>query len=217
MTGNYMQILQKMVGLVIVSLCFIAMPLPDSTGSGNVFAAKAEKPPSQKPKKTRRVPTMSERVFKKLGEASEAMELKDYALAIEITTDVLNSRRTNENEKGQIHNVRGFIYFTQENYDAAIREYEIVVAQGDKIPEGLETTTLYTLAQLNFVNGYHEKALFYMETWLSKALNPGADPYIFMGQVYYEMKNFPKAVVQIEKGIAVAQERGQDVDRKSVV
>ncbi len=206
-----MQILQKIVGVVVVSLCFSFMPLPGSTGSGNIFAEESGKPPSQRPTKTRRVPTMSERVFKTLGEANEAMELKDYALALELTTDLLNSRRTNENEMGQIHNVRGFIYFTMEKYEEAIREYEIVVAQGEKIPEGLETTTLYTLAQLNFVNGHHEKAIYYMETWLTKALNPGADPYIFMGQVYYEMKNFPKAILQIEKGIAVAQERGQDV------
>jgi len=211
LTGKDMLNMQKIVGVVIVSLCLMVIPNAFSIDSGNAYAARGDDKPSQKPKKTRRVPTMSERVYKKLGEANEAMELKNYPLALEITSDVLNSRRTNENEKGQIHNVRGFIFFTMENYEDAIREYEIVVAQGDKIPEGLETTTLYTLAQLNFVNGHHEKAIYYMETWLAKALNPGADPYIFMGQVYYEMKNFPKAVTQIEKGITVAQERGQDV------
>ncbi|MBV1905607.1 MAG: hypothetical protein KUG75_05975 [Pseudomonadales bacterium] len=203
-----MRIVQKFLVVFLMSLLIQALPGVLSTGLGNAYAAKSGDAPSQKPKKTRRVPTMSERVFKKLGEANEAMELKDYTTALAITLDVLNSRKTNENEKGQIHNIRGFIYFTMEDYAKAVKEYEIVVAQGDKIPEGLEITTLYTLAQLSFVDGNHKKAIFYMEKWLSKANNPGADPYIFMGQVYYEMKEYQKSIQQIEKGIAVAQERG---------
>ena len=43
------------------------------------------------------------------------------------------------------------------------------------------------------------------------AQNPGPEPRIFMGQVYYQMEDYASAVQQIETGIAVARERGTEV------
>ena len=135
----------------------------------------------EKPQKTRRVPTMSEQTFKRLAEAQEFIDAKDYQGALGVLDQMIDrSRRLNGNEIGQVHNMRGFVYFTLEDYDRAIQEYETVVAQGEDIPEGLETTTLYTLAQLSFVTERYQDALDYMETWLRKATNPGADPHIFI-------------------------------------
>ncbi|MEM9621947.1 MAG: hypothetical protein AAF993_09885 [Pseudomonadota bacterium] len=173
-------------------------------------AQEADQAP--KPQKTRRVPSMSEAVYKKLAEAQEAIDAKDYPTAEKVLRDMLaRSKRYNANEIGQVHNMLGYVAFLREDFKAAIREYKIVVAQGEDIPEGLETTTLYTLAQLSFVEGQFQDALDYMETWITKATNPGPEPRIFMGQVYYQMKNFPRAIEQIESGISIAKERGTDI------
>jgi tetratricopeptide (TPR) repeat protein len=75
----------------------------------------------------------------------------------------------------------------------------------------LEVTTLYTVAQLSFVAENYQAALDYMETWISKAENPGPEPRIFMGQVYYQMKDYPNALEQIQTGIRIAQGRGTKV------
>lgn len=161
-----------------------------------------------KPQKTRRVPSMSEAIYKRLAEAQEAIDAKDYNLAIELLNEMLNrSRRYNGNEVGQVRNMLGYAYFLKEDYSRAIDEYKLVIAQGEDIPEGLETTTLYTLAQLSFVEERYQDALDYMETWITKANNPGPDPRIFMGTVYYQMQDYQKAIVQIEAGIAMARER----------
>ena len=175
-------------------------------GTGTVFGA--EKAPSQKPTKTRRVPTMSEQTFKKLAEVQEAIDAKEWDQAVQVLKKLRQKKSLNPNEVGQVENMYGYVYFSKGDYPDAINHYLQVVAQGEKIPEGLETTTLYTLAQLYFVTDKYEKALEYMRKWLAKALNPGADPYIFMGQVYYQMKDFPNSTKMIEKGIAVARERG---------
>ncbi len=189
---------------------YLAAPLLGGIGlPGGVAYAQEEE--SEAPRETRRVPSMSEATFKKLSEAQEAIDAKDYATAKEVLNDMLTRRGMNGNEIGQVHNMLGFVYFTEEDYPAAIRSYEQVLAQGEDIPEGLEVTTLYTLAQLSFVNEDYQKALGFMETWITKAQNPGADPYIFMGQVYYQMQDYPASIVQIEKGIAVAQERNVEV------
>lgn len=172
-------------------------------------AAEEEQKP---PVKTRRVPSMSEAVFKKLAEAQEAIDAKDYATAENVLKDMLNrSSRYNGNEIGQIRNMLGYVYFLKEDYAGAIREYKLVVAQGDDIPEGLEVTTLYTLAQLSFVEEKYQDALDYMETWIAKATNPGPEPRIFMGQVYYQMQDYDKAIVQMEMGIDIARERGMAI------
>lgn len=185
----------------------MALPFTAELGWTGASAAAAEEEPRQK---TRRVPSMSEATFKKLAEAQELIDLKDYQGAIKVLTDMLTSRRRglNGNEVGQVHNMLGFVYFSLENYAKAIDNYRIVIGQGEDIPEGLEVTTLYTLAQLSFVAERYRDALDYMETWISKANNPGPEPHIFMGQVYYQMQDFPSSISQIERGISVARERG---------
>lgn len=168
-------------------------------------AVAEEEQQSDRP--TRRVPTISERVFKKLAEAQEAVDAKDFNTAANVLLSMLDSTRYNTNEVGQIHNMLGFVYFSKEDYKNAIKHYKEVAKVGEGVPEGLETTTLYTLAQLSFVIERYQDALDYMEQWIAKANNPGHDPHIFMGQVYYQMKDYKNAIVQVEKGIRIAEER----------
>ena len=195
--------------LAVLAAGLIGLPL----ASGVAPLAWGQEAQGEQPRhKTRRVPSMSEATFKKLAEAQEFIDAKDLNGATAVLQGMLDrSRRYNGNEIGQIHNMLGFIYFTKEDYPGAIRHYRTVLAQGEDIPEGLETTTLYTLAQLSFVDERYQDALNYMRTSIAKADNPGPEPRIFMGQVYYQMEDYPNATKQIEAGIAVAQERGTDV------
>lgn len=170
------------------------------------LAAEAER------RETRRVPAMSEAAFRRLSEAQEAVDAENLNQAKQILNDMLTGRlRLNANEIGQVQNMLGFIHYSQENYPEAIRAYQQVLAQGENVPEGLEVQTLYTLAQLSFVADRFDDALRYMETWIQKADNPGPDPHIFMGQVYYQMQNYPAAITQIERGMAIARERNVDI------
>lgn len=193
------------LSIVMVAVLYIVAPVTAEFGIVGMSAYAEE----EKRQKTRRVPSMSESTFKKLSQAQEFIDLKDYPGALEVLQNMLNrSRRLNGNEIGQVHNMRGFVYFSMEDYESALAEYRQVINQGEDIPEGLEVTTLYTLAQLSFVAERYQDALDYMQTWISKANNPGPAPHIFMGQVYYQMKDYPSSIVQIELGIAVATERG---------
>lgn len=194
---------------VLAAALFLGPPLNfGPLGARQAVGAEEE----ERPQNMRRVPSMSEATFKKLAEAQEFIDLKDLDGAVRVLNGMLDrSRRYNGNEIGQIHNMLGFVYFSKEDYGRAISHYEIVIRQGEDIPEGLETTTLYTLAQLNFVDERYTEALRYMRLWLSKANNPGPEPHIFMGQVYYQMEDYRNAALQIEKGIDIAQTRGTKV------
>jgi tetratricopeptide (TPR) repeat protein len=203
-----MKILSSFV-LAFAIVCLWPLTAEMNFAGASVSAAEEEAPKV----KTRRVPSISEATYKKLAEAQEFMDLKDFAGAKEVVDDMIEKRfkRMNGNEKGQVYNMLGYIHFSQENFRSAINAYKQVLEQGEDISEGLEVTTLYTLAQLSFVEGQYNDALYYMETWLAQATNPGADPHIFMGQVYYQMKDFPNAISQIETGIDVAKAREQPV------
>ena len=202
--------LYRILTVVAALVLYAAQPFTYELGvsSAAVVAEEGEPIPE-----TRRVPAMSEPTFKKLTEAQEALDAKNYPQALAVLNSMLESgaRRMNGNEIGQVNNILGFVHFTMENYPAAIRAYEQVLAQGENVPEGLEVQTLYTLAQLSFVTERYQDALRYMENWIKKANNPGPDPHIFMGQVYYQMQNYPAATLQIEKGIEVARARNTDV------
>ena len=194
-------------GCSAVFAALLALTLAVGSFSVAPVAQAAEE--EQKPQKTRRVPSMSEAVYKKLAEGQEAIDAKDYVTAEQVMKNMLErSKRYNGNEIGQVHSMLGYIYFLKEDYKSAIREYKMVVAQGEDIPEGLEQTTLYTLAQLSFVEGFYTDALKFMEDFIAKANNPGPEPRIFMGQVYYQMKDYPKAITQMIAGIDMARERG---------
>jgi tetratricopeptide (TPR) repeat protein len=198
-------LIRRLSTLAVAGALLLGTPFAAELGLTGLQAAAAEE---EKKQKTRRVPTMSENTFKKLGEAQAFIDEKQFAAAQKVLDDMLaRSKRLNGNEVGQVYNMMGFIHFSKEDYDAALDAYEKVIAQGDQIPEGLETTTLYTLAQLSFVAERYQDALDYMETWIDKASNPGADPHIFMGQVYYQMKDFDASIDQIETGIRIAKER----------
>ncbi|MEZ5560517.1 MAG: hypothetical protein R3E86_18490 [Pseudomonadales bacterium] len=126
--------------------------------------------------------------------------------------DMLQRRnRMNGNEIGTSLNTRAYIYFLMEDYDRAIADYKEMLAQGEDIPEGMEQQGIYTVAQLSFVTEKYQDALDYMERYIQVANNPGPDPLIFMGQVYYTMQNYPAATTMIERGIALAKERGLEL------
>ncbi|MCZ6640597.1 MAG: TonB family protein [Gammaproteobacteria bacterium] len=156
-------------------------------------------------------PPMSTAVFDRLAEVQELLDAKDYQSALDALATTLRSSDLNGNEIGQIHNMRAFVYFTMDGYAQAIGEYEKVIAQGEAIPVGLKVTTLYTLAQLSFVTEQYQNSLDYMASWRDNADNPGPQSLIFMGQVHYQMHDFPAAMERIEEGVRIAQERGTPV------
>ena len=86
------------------AVAFFAAPVMLSDIASSAAIA-AEDKPSQKPQKTRRVPTMSERTYKKLAEVQEEIDAKNPKAAIQRLNEMLNLKGLNGNELGQIHNM----------------------------------------------------------------------------------------------------------------
>ena len=166
----------------------------------------------RKRRKARRVPNISEMTFRRLAQAQELMDLKEYDAALEVLIEMeKRSRRYNGNELGQVYSMFAFIMFSKEDNPRTIQYYEKVLEQGDDITEGLEHGTMFSLAQLYFVEEEYQRSLDMMNRWLIKKADfgedPGPNPRYFMGQVYYAMKDYPGATKQIELAITMAEER----------
>ena len=112
--------MKALVLFLVVSLfTFVGVLAPSVMGelgfeAGSAQAAAGDRAKGRKKaeekKKTRRVPTISESIFKKLGTAQEFMDAKDYVSAEQFLRDMLNrSKKYNGNELGNIHNMLGYI------------------------------------------------------------------------------------------------------------
>ena len=78
----------------------------DTMGS-IAFAAE-----ERKRRKARRVPNISEMTFRRLAQAQELMDLKEYDAALEVLIEMdQRSRRYNGNELGQVYSMFAFIMF----------------------------------------------------------------------------------------------------------
>ncbi len=124
--------------------------------------------------------------------------------------ELMNTAELSGNETGQVYNLIGYIHFLEDNYPEAIEAYENAL-RSYGIPEGLRHMTLYTLAQLNFVEGHYEAALSWVEQWHERAATPGPVPFVFMAQTLYQLKRYPESLEKLNQGLAEAELRGSEV------
>lgn len=175
-------------------------------------------------KKKRRVPNMSETTYRKFGQAQELIDPcpeepencpipRDPDGAIAILLGMLErQRRYNGNELGQIHQMLAVIYYNDKNDIAkTFHHYEQLLAQVPEITEGLEQSTIKTLAQLHLQEENFDRALDYMNQWFALADWPGPGEYILVGQIHFQKKDFPSAAGSIQTAIDLAVERGMEV------
>ena len=168
----------------------------------------------------RRVPNMSETTYRKFGQAQELIDPcpddpdncevpRDPDGAITILLEMLErQRRYNGNELGQIHQMLAVIYYNdKDNLDKTFEHYEQLLAQVPEITEGLEQSTIKTLAQLHLQAENFDTSLEYMKRWFSLAYNPGPGEYILVGQIHFQRKDFPAAAQALEAAITLAQDR----------
>jgi tetratricopeptide (TPR) repeat protein len=200
----------KLAAGVVLSVSLLMLPaiLPgDAPGAlASVSHAQAAEP--RKERKTRKTPAMREKTYKKLSESRELAEADDFAGALRALDNLSRQRGLNSYELAQMHNFYGFIHFSQENYAQAVRDYENVLAQPN-LPLGMETSTIYTLAQLYFTQEDYLGAENQLRKWFTVADNPGPEPYILLGQALYQQNKFREAIVPVERAISIRVNQGK--------
>ena len=200
-----MRVAQKTVSDLFMKCaqCVLVVSLFIQMGSGPVFAQQSGENAAER--KTRKTPTLSLKMYEKLKKAQALSEANDLSGALEILDKLRepkNYQKFNAYEKAMLWNFCAFIYYGVEDYPQTENAYKRVLEQPD-LPEGLEITTRYSLAQIYFVQEKYRDAVNMLEAWLQMVESPSVNAYILLGQGYYQIKEYIKAIPAIEKAIAI--------------
>ena len=156
-------------------------------------------------RETRRTPALRNKVYEKLAEAQAAAEAKDLKQRPEILDEMIASggkKALNSYELANVYNLYAFIYYSREDYARALQAYEKVVAQPD-IPIAMEVNTKFTIAQLYFVQEQWQKGINALLEWFKVTESPNANAYVLLAQGYYQVKDYDKALANVEKAISM--------------
>lgn len=183
-------------GLVAASV-LLASGLADVIPGVQTSPAYAAEEP-KKERKRRRTPALGSKVYAQLARAQEIADKGDVSGGLEVL-DLVKSKADSMNsyELAMLYNFYGFIYYNAERVPEAIASFEQVVEQ-QPIPESLELSTLFSLAQLAMANGDYGKTLKYIERW--EDLNTGKTPvknYVLKAQASYQAKQYENALSYI--------------------
>lgn len=170
--------------------------------------ADGQKPEVKKKKRrVKRAQTMRPKIFKKLDKVRELADAKDYAGAIGALAAVENIRR-NSYETAMTFNMYAYVYFNQEDYGKAIGAYEKVLA-GKKVPDSLLQSTTYSVAKLHLIQENYQQALVSLNDWFALVEKPGPEAHILRAQIFYQLEQFPKALPDVKKAIAITKQQGK--------
>lgn len=195
--------------LLGASLLYTAPIFSHIQGLSNIVQA-AENAEVDKPKRSKKVPAMRNRVYTQLARAQKLADEGDKLSGFEVLDDVKDSISSlNSYERAMLWNFYGFMYYGNDDLGLAIDSFEQVIKE-ESIPESLYLSTLYSLAQLAMQQQDYDKTLAYLQQWQAandKPLNEGQQ--ILFAQVYYQNKQFELAVTHIEQAIALATDKNQ--------
>jgi len=177
--------------------------------SGAMAASKLNK--DTRPK--RKTPLLRAKIFKKIEAAQAAIQESDYITGKEILDDLKargDAGKLNSYEIAQIWNMYAFIAFSKDDFPAAIKAYQVLVKQPN-IPWAMEDSTQYSLAQLFMATDNPEKALEYIDKWLTSVPNPSPQGYVFKAQVHYQLKDLKNAFTYVKKAVDLADKNNKTV------
>ena len=172
--------------------------------AGFVSTATAQDAP-KKERETRKTPALRNNIYEKLAEAQAFAEAKQYAEAEAVLNDMLDATskksKLNRYELANVYNTYAYLRYAVEDYDGALNYYQKVIDQRPEIPLALEINTLYTVAQLYFLQENWQKGIDTLNTWMSVTDTPSTNAYVLLANGYFQLKDYDKSLSNIQIAI----------------
>ncbi|MBT7887114.1 MAG: hypothetical protein HN579_11165, partial [Gammaproteobacteria bacterium] len=212
--------LQRSASGLVKSLVGIALVISFGFASIDEVMAEDDK------KKTRRVPAISQSLYKQMSEAQVMIDPDSIPReegepapepkgtpqdGIQMLLDMTKKKKLNSNELSQLWNLLAFGYYTLEDVPNTIYSYEQVLAAGKVglITEALEKNSLRALFQLNYSIEKYELALKYIDLWEAVNGAPDAAVSYLKATANYQLERFEESLkwaLQVEE-IIIAEGR----------
>ena len=199
------------LGRVISTVCmtvvvFGASVVVDRTGVVTLLAdSVAQESRAKKKEKTRKTPALRNNIYEKLAEAQTFAEAKDYASAEEILNEMLDATskksKLNAYELANVYNTYAFLRYAVEDYNGALNYYQKVIDQRPQIPVALEVGTLFTIAQLHFLQENWQKGIDTLNQWMAVTEIPNTNAYVLLANGYFQLKDYDKSLENIQIAI----------------
>ena len=130
----------------------------------------------------------------------------DFAEAKRLLTELQNrGDELKSYDRSIMWNYWGYIYFSAEDYDNAMRSYERLLDEPEAtIP--LRTSSLLTLAQLNLVKENWDKGIALILQWMDEVETVTAQSHSLLAQAYFQKEDFIRARKSMEEAIRLAED-----------
>lgn len=203
------QVKKQLKPLLTASLS-IALMLPMmaavevvSIDSQQAFAQNSAPKP-----KTKKVDSIRQKLIKDFEKVQEAFEAENYPEVERVLQKIERTEGLNNLERAYVANYRGNICFSRDDLNCALRNFKKITASPDGLSESFYNQMLYVIAQVLFSQEKYREALGYAQRWLNTQEEPTADGYMLVGQAHYMLKDYDKALPNVQKGIAKYVELG---------
>lgn len=172
--------------------------------AGFVQVAHAQDAP-KKERETRKTPALRNNIYEKLAEAQVFAEAKQYTEAEAVLDDMLDATskksKLNRYELANVYNTYAYLRYAVEDYNGALNYYQKVIDQRPDIPLALEINTLYTVAQLYFLQENWVKGIDTLNKWMSVTDTPSTNAYVLLANGYFQLKDYDKSLANIQIAI----------------
>ena len=179
--------------------------------TGDAQAQDCFRDPDDDGREDRRIPNMTITTADKLADIQEIVDTEENPqLGIEELNKMIarGTRRYNGNELANIYKMLAYAYFVLDDMPNTIVYNEKILEHCEDIRIGMQSTTMFTLAQLYYSEERYDEALAMIEDWLLIADDPGPNPYFFVATIYYQQQDYDRAIEYVELAIDMATERG---------
>lgn len=214
MTGVASRISRLISATCMVTLVLGATVTLDRAGVVSVVSdVVAQESGAKKKEKTRKTPALRNNIYEKLAEAQTFAEAKDYAAAEEILNEMLDATskksKLNAYELANVYNTYAFLRYAVEDYKGALNYYQKVIDQRPQIPVALEVGTLFTIAQLHFLQENWQKGIDTLNQWMAVTEIPNTNAYVLLANGYFQLKDYDRSLENIQIAIDREESAGK--------
>ncbi|MGB2155310.1 MAG: tetratricopeptide repeat protein, partial [Porticoccaceae bacterium] len=165
--------------------------------------------PKYKDVKTRQRQSVGAKCAKALENVQVVLEEENWPESLNMLVNIENSAKTckSDYEQTQIWKFKGYVYYSLDDFNSAIRSYRQVI-NGAGTPPELRLDTRYTLAQLYTVEEKYALAAKELETWMSEATIIGNDARVLLAQIYYQLNRKDESLKMLEAAISDVEAKG---------
>ena len=204
---------QLVLGGCAASVSLTLLVIADQGFDASFVSAATAQDASKNERETRKTPALRNNIYEKLAEAQAFAEAKQYVEAEAVLNDMLDATskksKLNRYELANVYNTYAYLRYAVEDYDGALDYYQKVIDQRPEIPLALEINTLYTVAQLYFLQENWRKGIDTLNTWMSVTDTPSTNAYVLLANGYFQLKDYDKSLSNIQIAIDREESAGK--------